>query len=287
MATTPSVTGVKGLWASSQSSLARRGASGAFTLIELLVVIAIIAILASLLLPALAKAKQRAQGVHCMNSSRQLGLAWIMYAEDHRDLALGAASDPEWVAGTWDRVPDGVELRTLTNSPTWPYVTSPAAFRCAADPSKLRHQGRLQPRVISYSVNGFIGPPTPWQLDDNQYRSVIKTGDLTDPGPSNILVLVDEHENSINDAQFDAFDSYKAHGNQAFADAVSGRHGNASGVLFADAHAEIHKWRTPGLSKTLRNPDGSTPRPYPFMDSLGPAVIQDFIWFTNHIAPWR
>ena len=59
-----------------------------FTLIELLVVVAILGILAAMLLPALFKAKVKAEGLACINNTRQLLLAWIMYAHDNHDILV-------------------------------------------------------------------------------------------------------------------------------------------------------------------------------------------------------
>src|SRR5262245_21349186 len=155
----------------------RLGVAGraAFTLIELLGVIAIIAILAAMLLPALSRAKLKAQGVQCMNNHRQLSFAWRMYSEDNNDALLHASAQVShlnnpahpswaftWVTGKMDfnaGNPSNYDPNTdIYKSPMWPYCgQNLAIWRCPADRSGVTVAGEFRPRIRTMAMNAFVG----------------------------------------------------------------------------------------------------------------------------------
>jgi len=214
----------------------RRG----FTLIELLVVIAIIAILAAMLLPALSKAKVKAQSISCMNNGRQMGIAWLMYADDNKAQVANAF---DWVPGwlNYSGATDNTNVNLLNQGLLASYLKSVGVYKCPADLS-LSYGRRGDPRVRSISMNQMFRTWGDGHSTSPPWRIYGKTSDMVAPAPVDLWVFIDEHPDSVNDAAM-AVKMFPPWPATIWQDGPSTTHAGACGFSFADGHSEIKKWK--------------------------------------------
>lgn len=279
----------------------------AFTLVELLVVIAIIALLAALLLPALSRARDKAQAVICLNNNHQLVTATTLYAMDAND-ALPPNGDDDndldgevyWIDGNMANYLDAWKTANLADAgynKLAPYTArqAPGIYKCPGDQSTVDISGVRFPRIRSYSMNaavgtiagsgpsaGLDGSPVwgPW-LDgtgthqrDQPWHTVGKLSDAAAPGPAMVWVFLDEDEYSISRAFFNVS---MITAPVSMMNWPGTYHGYAASLSFIDAHAELHHWQD-ARTKNTGHKLGATPI------AQGGPDNPDLLWLQAHTA---
>ena len=234
----------------------------AFTLLELLVVIAIIGILAALLLPVLARAKETAKRVGCLNNQRQLGVAWEIYSGDFggkvaiNDVDIGPP--PRSTTNSWGvgNAAADIDPVTITSGSLFSYVKNPEVYRCPADYGII--EGTTTSRFRSFSLSCYMAGPaadtTDWGVQPLYQSSQIRNLSQT-------LTFIDEDVLTLDDGHF----LYSTNLNN-WLNVPGWRHQNGTVLTFADAHTEYWKWRSSHPTETWFSTGSSLTDPLALQD---------------------
>lgn len=265
----------------------------AFTLLEVLVVTGLIAILAGILLPALAKARTKAQAIYSLNNTRQLTTAWLLYADDNNGrfaynlggdasrLTVARRTDQNWVNNvmTWDLSPDNTNTATITRASLGNYAgRSAAIYRCPSDTalSAVQIRAGWRERVRSYSMNAMVGDAgeiskSGFNANNPKYVQFFNMSAVT--SPDDVFLFIDEHADSINDGYF----LNKAYTYQ-WVDLPASHHNGAGTVSFVDGHSELHSW----VNESTRRPERPDGAGLPF--SISKTGLTDYNWIISHMS---
>lgn len=273
----------------------KRESERGFTLVEMLVVIALIAILASLLLPVLSRAKSKSESISCLNNARQLGLAWLLYADDHGDrlpynlggptrAQVADRSNLNWVNGilNWELDSDNTNRAMITDASLAAYANKSAGiYHCPSDRvvSSVQRSAGWTARVRSYSMNAMVGDAgdlsrNGYNQNNPNYIQFFKLASI--PRPQRIFVFLDEHPDSINDGYF-----LNKSSSRQWVDLPASYHNGAASFAFADGHSELQFWQH-SLTKRPPVPDtASLPLEIPYSET------SDYYWIINRMSIGR